>query len=173
MVLSAWVSSPDGAKRNLSLNLKAIYQEIAKTIEMSDLKKQGLDADLTLFSDTIIFSTPAPAGRRKKDLKAVEDILAPFFGVGKTVAHLQIEQGSAKKVTFANVFGGVSIARASSAIRRTFSALLLRFLRAVSCSRYIAADSKLMPNSTDISSALFSLSAISSFIRNAGANTLA
>jgi hypothetical protein len=73
-------------------NLTAIYKEITQTIAEADFSESGRKAELTLFSDTIVLSTPAviPSG---EDLSEVEAVLSSFLWCVRRIAIILLRFG--------------------------------------------------------------------------------
>ena len=68
----------------------AIYKEIKDTVSDSDLRLQKRPVDVTLFSDTVIVSTPA---REDDDAAQTEAVLASFFWCIRRIAVILLRYG--------------------------------------------------------------------------------
>src|SRR5262249_51470964 len=74
-------------------NLDLIYKEIARTICEADLKESGRNVQLTLFSDTIILSTPIVVVSGDDDLAELDAVLSSFLWCVRRIAIVLLRFG--------------------------------------------------------------------------------
>jgi hypothetical protein len=73
-------------------SLIAIYKEITQTIDEADLNESGRKAELTLFSDTIVLSTPA-VDSSEEDPAQADAVLSSFLWCVRRIAVILLRFG--------------------------------------------------------------------------------
>jgi hypothetical protein len=69
--------------------LELIYTALNLVVQESDLGKRGINVEITMFSDTIIVSTPRPT----ESIQEVEFVLASFLWCIRRIAVLLLQHG--------------------------------------------------------------------------------